>query len=529
MAWGSTESSHVSLLGRKSLTLASSLLCVLLGSGFVSAQSDVWVDDDDPACSDLGPGTQAVPFCTVQAAICDLKDLPGGGTVNVEPGYYNESLRLFAGISVVSTDGPAVTTVDATGAPCVKSDCSLSTSNLTCAVVVYGQGSATNSDRLEGLRLTGGSGLFRDFGGGEPAAAVAGGGIFVFGASPTITDNEIVDNVLFSSGTKYFWGGGIYLGGGTYNYPTQPTITNNLIQGNIAIPPPGGLLPPPNPYGEYEDNDGLGGGIYVGYHTAPVIDSNTIRSNQAGDQNTKAATGGGIVVYSISPTIRPRISQNLIQDNQSNFFGGGIFFSYLFDTTGVYPNQVITFYPTQGVVEGNLIELNRSFSGGGAMTSLTMAEFVNNTIVDNTADFGGGFTAAASVDPLQQATLSNNIVAFNTALLFGGGGVAVSGSEPLIKNNDIFGNQPNDVGGEKSDLDYIGLDGNLSQDPLFVSRIPGSRDLRIQAGSPLIDAAENTLVTVVNDLAGVPRIQDGDTDGADIVDIGAGEFSPDSD
>ena len=31
----------------------------------------------------------------------------------VNPGYYNESLRMFTGVSVVSTDGPAVTTVAA--------------------------------------------------------------------------------------------------------------------------------------------------------------------------------------------------------------------------------------------------------------------------------------------------------------------------------------------------------------------------------------------------------------------------------
>jgi hypothetical protein len=56
-----------------------------------------------------------------------------GGTVLVRPGSYNESLRMFPGVSVVSTDGPSVTTIDATGTPCTTVECVPSLINLTCS------------------------------------------------------------------------------------------------------------------------------------------------------------------------------------------------------------------------------------------------------------------------------------------------------------------------------------------------------------------------------------------------------------
>ena len=183
------------------------LLALLAIAGDVSrAQETVYVDDD--TCPDTGQGTDVLPYCSIQHAMCEL-NAGSGGTVIVRPGYYNESLRMFPGINVTSTDGPAVTTIDATGRPCTTSLCVESTANLTCSVVVYGSG-VTNLDRLEGFRITGGSGYFRNYGGGD--TAVSGGGIFVYNSSPTITHNEIVDNVLFSSGTNNYFGAAVYFG-----------------------------------------------------------------------------------------------------------------------------------------------------------------------------------------------------------------------------------------------------------------------------------------------------------------------------
>jgi hypothetical protein len=348
---------------------------VVLCAGTVSAL-DVYVDDDN--CPGPGSGGDLDPYCKIQDAICSIKD-SGGGTVFVRPGDYNESLRMFTGVSVISTDGPAVTTINADGKPCITQACVESLVNLTCSTVVYGTG-PTNADRLEGFRISGGAGLFRNFG-GSPPNALTGGAIFVFNSSPTITMNEIVDNQLFHANyTREFWGGAIYLGGGDFLYPTQPMITSNLIQENVADPPAGG--------NQNSETYALGGAIYTGLYTAPIIDGNTITSNQAGDTNKlhQLGGGGGLSIYSISPTAAPRITNNLIQDNSASDFGGGVGFGQAFLDT--------TYYPAFGLVENNIIELNRSFTGGGLHVTTSQVVARSNTIADNTAEFGGGVTTS---------------------------------------------------------------------------------------------------------------------------------------
>jgi hypothetical protein len=375
------------------------------------AQETVWVDDD--TCPATGTGTVGDPFCKIQDGICDIKLV--GGTVMVMPGYYNESLRMFQNISVVSTDGPLVTTIDADGKPCTTSACVDSLINLTCSTVVYGSG-PTPADRLEGFRITGGSGLYRSPAGASTDALV-GGAIFVWNSSPTITNNEIIDNTLLNANeTRQFWGGAIYLGGGSMSTPRSPVITNNLIQENLADPPQG--------QNQSHFTYGSGGGIYIGQYTAPVIQGNTIRSNRAGDTNklNQLGGGGGLVVYSISPALAPQISQNLIQDNVSSDWGGGISFSQ------VYSGE--TYWPSYGLVENNVFELNRSFTGGALHTATTNAVIRSNTFADNTAEFGGGITVGQSVIFENQARLINNIIAFNTSLLYSAGGMGVYYSDP---------------------------------------------------------------------------------------------------
>jgi len=491
-------------------SVATALTLLLLAAAPAAAQLTVYVDDD--ACPGPGSGMPGDPYCGIQDAICAIKD-SGGGTVRVSPGYYNESLRMHPGVSVISTDGPAVTVIDATGRPCTKIDCDPSTTNLTCSVVVWGSGS-NNNDRLEGFRITGGSGLFRDFG-GSADNAVTGGGVFVFNSSPTITNNEIVDNVLLSSGARNHWGAGVYLRGSPYveDPPISPVITNNLIQENVADPPSGSG----SAYSE-----AFGGGIYLGRNTSPLVENNTIRSNRAGNSETSKQTGagGGLAVYSDIPDSVPLISRNLIQDNAGSDLGGGIFFGQ-----GYVSGQ---YFPSQGVVDGNLIELNRSFSGGGIQTATTQARASNNTIVDNTADFGGGVSASRSGNSSDRARLINNVIAFNSALLYGGGGLAVSYSYPIVKYNDFFGNIPMDIGGQFDNEDYIGINGNLSADPEFVSRVPGNRDLQLLDSSPAIDVGDDAAATST-DLAGHPRVLDGNLDGDPRVDLGAYEFIQDAD
>ncbi len=509
----------VTLSARRPRSVLSPWLIALVWAlvGTPIAAQTLWVDDD---CVAPGSGTEPDPYCTIQEAICIARS-GGGGTVMVKPGYYNESLRMFAGVSVISTDGPTMTTIAADGKPCITSACVESTINLSCATVVFGSG-PTPADRLEGFTIRGGGGLFRDFGTGSPPNALVGGGVFIFNSEPTITNNLIVDNTLLHANpTRNFWGGGIYLGGGSYGSPIAPVITGNVIEENVADPPAG--------QNSNSETYGLGGAMYIGQYTAPVISGNTIRSNQAGDTNSgnQIGGGGGLSIYSLSPMQVPQISRNVIQDNASSDFGGGIALGQAYaDVDGVS-----VYYPSVATIDNNLIELNRSFTGGGLLGGITLAVITNNTIADNTAEFGGGITSGTLQYNTDVMTLNNNIVAFNTSLLYGAGGLGTYYSNPSMFHNNFNANLPNNIDGAIDDADVIGIDGNISVDPEFVSRVPGARDLHIMGTSGVVDAGDNVPAMAASavDFDGLPRVLDGDADAVDLVDIGAYEYILDTD
>lgn len=53
-----------------------------------------YVDNANPACSDIGPGSQATPYCTISAAVA-AQTLPGT-TIIVMPGVYREQVNITA-------------------------------------------------------------------------------------------------------------------------------------------------------------------------------------------------------------------------------------------------------------------------------------------------------------------------------------------------------------------------------------------------------------------------------------------------
>src|SRR4029077_16057062 len=89
-----------------------------------------------------------------------------------------------------------------------------------------------------------------------------------------------------------------------------------------------------------------------------------------------------------------------------------------------------------------------------------------------------------------------------------------SSTIPLFFNNDVIASGGTNYGGIC--IDQSGNNGNISADPLFVK---APMNLRLQAGSPAIDAGTNSAPNLPRkDLAGKQRIVNG------IVDIGAYEF-----
>jgi hypothetical protein len=489
-------------------------IAVILGAcGAAQAQTTLWVDDcalPGPAPNTPGAGTEGNPYCKIQNAICTLKTT--GGTVSVLPGTYNETLRFPAGINVVSTDGPATTILNATNMPCVTSDfCTLSATT-NCSAVYFPSAAGTTS-RIEGLRIQGGGGIDQTC-----CDAKIGGGITVYGSSPTITRNEIKGNTISSATFKLYYGGGIYVNGLDPNNPPRPVITNNLIEGNIANPPAGGS---PNNLSE-----GDGAGIYVGYNSAPIIVANTIKGNHAGDvtRNNQFAAGGAISIYSRVTVQDTKISRNYITDNSAADYGGGV-------SMGEYEPVSGTVIPSRATIDSNVLDLNGGVDGGAFGVQTTKVKIYNNTIHNNNSPArGAGASILASKNAADQPEFVNNLFTqnFMTSTGTGGGLYVYSGANPTVRYNDFWGNTPGNIAGAKTDANYIGLNGNVSVNPAYTAPLATPPNYRLLPGSPVIDVGDNSVAQSI-DYDGSTRILDGNGDGIAVVDLGAFEVSPDTD
>ena len=303
-------------------------------------------------------------------------------------------------------------------------------------------------------------------------ASFGGGGIEIASSSPTIVNNVIAKNQACD-------GDGIEVSFGS------PVIRGNRIVGNFQSGCSGGTG---------------GGGIEIGGAASAQVIGNFIANNNAGD----GIGGGGISLFAAGT---PTIMNNTFKSNTNVSTGGAI---------SMY-NQ------SDAIVVQNLFISNSSPQGGGVYylvpSGANGPTFVNNTFYNNTASSGQGSAVYAN-DFDVPSHLYNNIifeVAGQTAVYCGN---LNSTTPPLFFNNDVIATGGTNYGGICTD--QTGSNGNISADPLFVK---APTDLQLQAGSPVIDAGTNSAPDIPKkDLAGKPRIVDGDNDGDLIIDIGAYEF-----
>ncbi len=291
-----------------------------------------------------------------------------------------------------------------------------------------------------------------------------GGGISITGASPKVIGNRIFENSKCS-------GAGININFGS------PIIQDNIISGNTTT-----------------CSGGNGGGMYVGGAASAQILDNVITNNVvfAGD-------GGGIFLNAAgTPTIRGnRIEGNRVGGISPAAVGGGIGMINRSDALIV-----------QNVIVGNIAD-----NGGGVswLISGRGPYLVNNTIADNSGAqvVALGFSA--------QVLLINNTVSGTNM------GIACDPNPPILLSN----NAVSTTGPAYSGLcaNALGVDGNISADPLFVDAANGN--YRLQSVSPLVDAGDNSAPGLPStDGDGRPRFVDGDIDGIARVDMGAFEFGP---
>lgn len=335
--------------------------------------------------------------------------------------------------------------------------------------------------------------------GGARVTIIDGGGVApVLTFSSNETSSSVLIGFTLQNGTSTF--NSQYSGGGIFVSFASPTIKNNTIQNNTAC--------------------AGGAGIEV-YFGSPLILGNTIKSNS---QSGCSGGGGGGIEAGGASTVQ--IIGNIIQNNSWGGSGGGIFLDAV--GSAVIKSNVITGNVGGGIamindVSGtaivqNLISGNNSTGGTGVYWSNPPAVFVNNTIVDGPAS--GGSTVLTD-DFGTPVTVANNII----VAIHGATNALSCGFTDVIAstfyNNDIFSANGPAYGGTCTD--QTGMRGNISANPKFTA----TSNFRLKGGSPAIDEGSNTAPDLPStDVAGNPRIINGNGGSAAIVDMGAYEFLP---
>ncbi len=277
----------------------------------------------------------------------------------------------------------------------------------------------------------------------------------------------------------------------------------------------------------FENNDENVYHVVTGSETdsTAILDGFTVSGGNAdGPGGTGYNRGGGMYVAGGTPTLRACT----FRANWA-LFGGGL------GNAGANPTLInCTFIGNSAGGQGGGVEngpgsptlINCVFSGnsagshGGGMRNdiASYPTLVNCTFSENVSVYGGGISCGF----MDGANLTNCILWGNHDSEGSDEGAQVSCNSLGVNYTCIQG-LTGDLGGT----------GNIGDDPLFLDAdgpddTPGTEDdnLRLQAGSPCIDAGDNVSVpsTVTTDRDGNGRIVDGDDDGTPTVDLGAYEF-----
>jgi hypothetical protein len=362
-------------------------------------------------------------------------------------------------------------------------------------VIAVAAGDYPGNIRIEGHTVTLNGGYTDDFRSRDPAASVTtiqGDGtdsvVSLIEAGASIVDGFTITGGANSSVPEYGEvGGGLYVSGGS------PTISNNVIEGNDARPPmPGG-------------SDPLGGGIYAENANISILD-NIVRANTAGRGGGLAIIGGDVTIsgntvadnigvsdhggglYIASP--RAEISDNRISGNQIGRelgygWGGGIIVFGEGSSAILSHNEVTANYAPS--VGGGV------FIDDGAIAILDH-ELIHDNICPDGGTTGGVGIYVDGYDTTvgSKVTIVGSTVAGHDCETQGGNGLYVEAqSEVTIRDSIFWGNSGDDfIVDDTSSINAaytlsqepLAGEGNLSADPLFADPIAQDYHLRSTAG-----------------------------------------------
>ncbi len=238
--------------------------------------------------------------------------------------------------------------------------------------------------------------------------------------------------------------------------------------------------------------------------------------------NTASASGGGLHAGAGSLLLDCTLSQNQATDGGGARLAGGRAERCFFDRNTAAGTGGGAHVSHAGAVEACRVVDNQAGSEGGGLLLADGATAVNSLLLRNQAEEGGGVA-------LNGAELRYSTLSANTATLRGGGLLARAGAQ-VSATIVYFNSAPSGAqvarDGESGEFDHTACPdplpgtGNISADPLFVSRTGG--DYRLAFGSPCIDAAPAAGFPAADiDLFERPR--NGDADASARADIGAFE------
>jgi hypothetical protein len=475
-------------------TEITSIACVVVGVTLFSAlAADArirYVASDGGGQDGL---SWATAYTSIQAALNDSA-MSAGDEIRVKGGTYsiNPTTRVTKAVKILGGFSGDGDTRDWNA-----NTTTLNGNNWMACMIV------TANAYIEGLTFTRGSAWLDE-------TQSRGGGLYISGCSPTVTD------CIFSANTAYGRGGAI----GTKN-ASGTTITNCSFTANTAdqfggaIANQGSDLTISNCTFHANkaslQTDYLGGGGIFNDGCAPTISGCTFTANAASagagicnymadafiencsflDSDRSTGAGGGIMNYGCSAMI----SKCLFQDNQT-------------DSGGAIWDQ------STSTIVNCIMWNNRSARYGGAIhiepsdgTVSVNPKIINCTIYGNAASSGGGLHSTNVT-----ATVRNCIIWGNFGYGSGPGIDQAASIQQLdVKYCDVQGNST-----------YPGT-GNVCVEPGFADAEAGNFEL--VWGSPCIDIGDNTAPGLGSlDYAGKTRVVDGDENDTARVDLGALEF-----